>query len=104
MEYPQKMQRLSKLIYLLLVLLLVCISNKSISQKQSADFKLDTLSLLDKTRNRVVTLAIYAPRVSNKNRNCESWLRTKQKGKLFGVFVFDRIFGGSWILCGQYSA
>jgi len=66
MEYPKKMQRLSKLIYLLLILLLVCIPNKSISQKQSADFKLDTLSLLDKTRNRVVPIAMYAPRVSNK--------------------------------------
>jgi predicted esterase len=61
--------KMSKIIYLTLLflgLLSSCSSNKNIqtlqSYKAESGFKLDTLKLFDKSRNRVIPIAIYSPK------------------------------------------
>ena len=60
---------MSKYPYLLLILLGLltsCFSNKNIQTVQTkvkkANFKLDTLQLFDKSRNRIIPIAIYTPK------------------------------------------
>jgi predicted esterase len=65
---------MSKILYLTLLLLGLlssCSSNKNVQTAQSykaeSGFKLDTLKLFDKSRNRVIPIAIYSPKsVANK--------------------------------------
>lgn len=62
---------MSKYLYLLLILLGLltsCFSNKNIqtvrAEVKKVNFKLDTLQLFDKSRNRVIPIAIYSPKAA----------------------------------------